>query len=823
MQNRTVIWSVCFCLGLPIGVMPAAAEEVDTVPGTLQGRSQIRETDVVDAARTVANWQAQIAQSLVQITGVRLENAETGLSLVLETTGELPAPATRSVGNALIVDIPNAALNKNFQQAEPIAGVALISVMTLPGDRVRIAITGTDAPPTVQISSAATGLTFAVTTGTTTGAGQNEEIELVVTGQQEDGYAVRRSSVGTRTDAELRDVPQSIQVIPRQVIEDQGAIDIGDVLRNVSGVTANGEGIRGLSAAERGIPGLFVDGNRQARLSAFDLSNVEQVEVLKGPASVLYGQGEPGGIVSVVTEQPQPEAAYEVEVTAGNFDFYRGTLDFTGPLNDDRSILYRLNVAYQNQGSPVDFIQDERFAIFPVLSFQLSERTSLILEGAYQTISRRQDPGLPDASLPLGEVPISRFLGEPDAPGVTNIAASIGYRLEHQFSDDWSLRHQFKADFASFDEYFIGLGDLEADNRTVSRSVSRFRGADETYTARVEVLGETAIGIVEQDLLFGVEYTRRVTDSYFIDRELSSIDLYDPDYGNFSRSAFEPTDEEIGRPGTSNSIGIYAQDLVAIGDRVKILLGGRFDLLQDSGFNFSESEQEVTNFSPRIGIVYQPIEPISIYANYARSFSPQFGIDREGNPFVPITGEQFELGIKAELTDRLAATLSAYQITRANDFIADPVNDEFDIQIGESRSRGIELDLRGEVLPGLSLIATYAYVDAEITKDPSGLEGSQLPGVPQHSGSLWTVYELQEGSLEGLGFGAGVFYADQSLKDAGNLEINPSSWRTSALFYYRRDNWRVQLNIDNIFNAEYAENSRREEPFTIRGTVAVTF
>ncbi|MBD2091395.1 TonB-dependent siderophore receptor [Microcoleus sp. FACHB-1515] len=775
-------------------------------------------------ATTIDEWRAQIAQATVSVTDVRMEITEAGLSIALDAEGTLAPASTSTIGNALIVEIPNATLTREaFEQAEPIEGIALVEVINLPG-RLRIAITGIDAPPIAQIISAEAGLRLDVAVGSAAERAEEDAIEIVVTGEQEEGYAVPNASAGTRTDAALRDVPQSIQVVPRQVIEDQGAIDLGDVLRNVGGVTANGDSIRGLGANERGIPGVFVNGDRQARFSPFDVSNVERVEVLRGPASVLYGQGEPGGIVSVVTEQPQTEPAYEVEARLGNFDFYRSTLDFTGPLNDDRTILYRLNVAYQNAGSPVDFVQNERFAIFPVLRFQLGDRTAFTLEGAYQTISGRQDPGLLDVPLPLGELSISRFLGEPDFPSATNEAVSIGYRLEHELSDDWLIRHQFRADFADFDEYFIGLNELEADNRTVSRFASRFRGSDEVYTARAEVLGEITTGIVEQDLLVGVEYTRRVTDSYFIDRELSAIDLYDPDYGNFSLDDFEPTDGEISPPGSSNSVGIYAQNLAAIGDQIKILLGGRLDWIQDSGFNFSEAEQEVTNFSPRVGIVYQPIEPLSLYANYAQSFSPQFGIDRQGNQFVPISGEQFEIGAKAEFLDgRLAATLSAYQITRANDFVPDPIDDNFDIQIGESRSRGIEFDLRGEPLSGLNLIATYAYIDAEITEDPSGFEGSQLPGVPEHSGSLWAVYELQEGTLEGLGLGAGVFYADESLVDVGSTETNSSSWRTAALLYYRRDNWRVQLNVDNLFDAEYSRYSRREEPFTIRGTVSVTF
>jgi iron complex outermembrane recepter protein len=818
MSDRRVFqYLVCISLGMFLMVRVQSAEA--------------QANDLESTAQTVTEWQAQMPRSIVLVTGVQIEVTESGLNIVLETDGgQLPVPKTRVVGNDLIADIPNAVLVKRFEQANPSQGIALIRVTNLPGKRVRVAIAGTDAPPTAQISPAPTGLAFRVTT--------EEEIEIVVTGEQEeDNYAVPNASVGTRTNTPLRDVPQSIQVVPRQVIEDQGITDLNDALRNVSGVSLQNELplIRGFDSTDN----VLSDGIRRTsslRIFDLDVSNVEQIEVLKGPASVLYGSGEPGGTINITTEQPLREPRYEIEGTIGNFDFYRSAIDLTGPLNDGRTILYRLNVAYENAGSFVDFLNYEQWSIFPVLSFQLGENTNLTLEGAYQPRSGNTlDEGLPAVGTvlpnPLGEVPRSRNLAEPDnRVDFTN--SYVGYLLNHEFSEDWSLRNRFRASFSDYEALEVFPGELAEDNRTVARTGQRANINNQTYTLQTDVLGQIKTGIVQHELLLGLELQRNIREDLFeFTEDVSSIDLFEPEYGSvFDLNNFEPSGDNL---FTDDLIGVYAQNLMSIGDRVKILLGGRFD------WAFNNTEDRLADssdysddnaFSPRVGIVYQPIDPVSFYASWSRSFSPQFGADRQGNPFVPIEGEQFEIGAKTEFLDgRLIATLAAYQITRQNDFVPDPDNPDFEIQIGEQRSRGIEFDLSGEPLPGLRLIATYAYTDATITEDTRGFEGNRSSNIPEHSGSLWAVYEIQSGSLEGLGLGAGIFVVGEREGDLENSFELPAYARTDLLLYYRQENWRVQLNVENLFDGNYFRSSASRnnvfygEPFTIRGTVSVEF
>ncbi|MCU0527807.1 MAG: TonB-dependent siderophore receptor [Elainella sp. Prado103] len=815
-------------------------------PAPMTQNSDLALSDRDQPATTVAEWMAQMEAARVQIIGVRIETTETGLQVVLETAeGGLSAPATRTIGNALIADIPNAVLalpeGDEFQQTNPIEGIALVSVTSLPNNRVRVAITGTEAPPTAEVRAEAQGLVLSVTPGTETDAAQDEDaIQVVVTGEQEEGYAVPNASVGTRTDTPLRDVPQSIQVITQQVLEDQNITNFQDALRNVAGVTPVvdfGEPIiRGFNST------VLRDGLSEQSANGYGIdfqSNVEQIEILRGPASVLYGSGDPGGVVNFTEKQPQPEPFYELGATIGNFDFYRSTLDFTGSLNSQRTILYRLNASYENSGSFIDFVDREEFAIFPVLSFQLGDNTGLTLDGSYRTATDFVDfYGLPlEGTIlpnPLGEIPRSRFLGEPDFDETNLTNWSIGYLLEHEFSEDWSVRNRFRYNYARVESQGIAFdtGELEDDNRTFNRVAASNQTTTETYTLRTDLLGQFQTGIIEHDILFGVEL-RRGTDNG-INRngtEIFPIDVFDPQYGNFGTDT-EATSSSI---STGDNIGIYAQNLLSIGEQIKVLLGGRFDVAFSRTVDrlfpeFSVTPDAVTGFAPRVGIVYQPIEPVSLYASWNRSFVPQFGTDRERNPFVPIEGEQFEVGVKTEfLNGRLAAILSAYQITRQNDFQPDPVDPNFSIQIGEQRSRGIDFDLRGEPLPGLQLIANYSYIDAEITEDTTGLQGNQVANIPQHSGSLWAVYEIQEGTLQGFGVGAGVFVVGDRQGNSRNTFELPSYALTNALLYYRRDNWRAQLNFENLFDTDYFVNSYTDNsaipgrPFTIRGTVSVTF
>lgn len=806
-------------------------------------------SDLEQPATTVDEWIAQIEQSAIRITDVQVNATDTGLEIALRTSEPLETPSTSTVGNALIADIPNAVLalpeGDEFQQADPTEGIALVSVTSLPNNRVRVAITGTDAPPIAEVRTEAQNLVLSVTPGSETDAAQQEDaIQVVVTGEQEEGYRVPTTSTATRIEASPLDVPQSIQVIPQQVLEDQGITQIGEALQNVSGIsppnrTTDSFGdsftIRGF---ERGRD-FFVNGLRSP-FGGFNINletaNVEQIEVLRGPASVLYGQAEPGGIVNLITEQPLDEPTYEVAGQFGSFEFYRPTVDFSGPLNSDGTVRYRLNFAYQSSGSFVDFVDVERYFVAPVLDFQLGENTTLAVEGIFLDNAGIADVGLPAIGTvldnPLGEIPRDRFLGDPEAGRLENRQfVNVGYRLNHQISDRWALRNAFRYDSLTVNQQYVSLFELAADNRTVNRGVFEAESLRESYIFQTDVVGTVNTGILEHELLFGIEASRLTDNGDFSSASIDPIDVFDPVYG-VSTGEFDLQSNRVLR---QSFVGVYAQDLIQIGDDVNVLLGGRFDWVDQisrEALTNRELSQGDTAFSPRVGIVYQPIDPLALYANFSRSFAPSGVGSRnpDGAPFDPTTGEQFEVGVKTELFDGgLTATLAAYQLTRQNITTPDPDRPGFDLQVGEQRSRGIELDVIGSPLPGLDLIATYAYIDAEITEDNSGNEGNRPVNVAEHSASLWAVYELQEGILEGLGFGAGLFFVGEREGDLENSFTLPSFVRTDIGLYYRRDNWRIGLNINNLFDVDYFTSSFDRlsvyygEPLTVQGTVSVTF
>jgi len=832
----TGIFSMVFAAGARAEMQPSpvSSEEATTAQHL---------DDMESPATTVEEWLAQMEAARVEITGVRVESTETGLQVILETAdGDLSVPTPETVGNALVAEIPNAVLalpeGDEFQATAPAEGIARVSVTAVGEDRIQVAITGTDAPPEATVSAEAGNLVWTVVPGIAQVGDTDDAIQIVVTGEQE-GYYVPNASTATRTDTPIRDIPQSIQVIPRQVLEDQGANEVIDALRNVPGATIlnplrNNGGtfvnLRGFQNADD----YFTNGRRS--FNGFlppSTSNIEQIEVLSGPASVLYGNAAPGGIINLTTKQPLAVPFYALDGTIGNFDFYRSTVDLSGPLNDSRSIRYRLNAEYENSGSFVSSLNTERFFVAPVLSFQLGDNTTLSLEGSYNRDFRVSYPGLPPegtvVSNPLGNVPLSRFLGEPDFPRTGSEQFDIGYRFEHRFSDTIRLRNSFNVSFFNSRRREINLRGLQEDNRTVNRSFFEADTDDEIYSLITDLTATLRTGSVQHDLLFGVEWLRNNPVFPLRFPGLSPIDLFEPNFDGELISS-----ETFTFFNRTNRVGVYGQNLITLADNLKVLLGGRFDWVRSTDGEIlasgeSSTSAENTAFSPRVGIVYQPIQPVSLYASWGRSFQPEFGISQTGETFDPTIGEQFEVGVKTEFLDgRLAATLAAYNLTRQNILTPDPDNSGFQIQIGEQRSRGIEFNLAGEPLPGLRLIAGYAYIDAEITNDTRGFQGNQPGNVPQHSGSLWAVYEIQNGNLEGLGFGTGVFVVGDRQGNLENTFTLPAYGRVDALLYYRRDNWRAQLNFQNLFDTNYIESGSTNSvspgaPFTIRGQVAVTF
>ena len=315
--------------------------------------------------------------ALVEITNVRLEQTETGLQVVLETAGgELPTPTTSTSGDALILEIANAVmLGEPVEKFAPAEGIAIVQVSALTDERVQVVVTGTDAMPEVVVGSNAAGLTLSVVPGVAQAGENSEAIRIVVTGEQDEGYNPSSASTATRTDTPLRDIPQSIQVVPRQVIEDRNARTLLETVETVSGVISSGTnfGIPAQSFTIRGFQqgGNFRNGYRD--VTEFELTGgtntIERAEVLKGPASVLFGQIEPGGIVNVVTRQPLDKPYYSLAFDLGNYEYYQPIIDLSGPITTDGTVLYRLIASYESAESIQDFVETDLTTVAPSFAF----------------------------------------------------------------------------------------------------------------------------------------------------------------------------------------------------------------------------------------------------------------------------------------------------------------------------------------------------------------------------------------------------------------------------------------------------------------------
>ncbi|MBP5975909.1 TonB-dependent siderophore receptor [Brasilonema sp. CT11] len=343
-------------------------------------------------------------------------------------------------------------------------------------------------------------------------------------------------------------------------------------------------------------------------------------------------------------------------------------------------------------------------------------------------------------------------------------------------------------------------------------------------------MGKFATGSIIHQPLLGIELNRTEGPEIYRDAILPPLDIFSP--VNNSVIPTDPLEAIFKDQYRIDTLGIYLQDQITLLDNLKLLVGGRFDFIEQKYDDFltsTSTSQSDQAFSPRVGLVYQPIPPISLYASYSSSFVPNFATSVSGSTFDPAQGTQYEVGVKADLSDRLSATLAAYQITKTNVLTTDPNNSDFSIVTGEQRSRGVELDVAGEILTGWKIIAAYAYTDAQITKDNQFPVGNLLNNVAKNTASLWTTYEIQRGSLQGLGFGLGLYYVGDRQGDLENSFVLPSYFRTDAALYYKRNNWKAAINIKNLFDEKYYETSGPRTviypgaPLTVLGTISVEF
>jgi len=774
-----------------------------------------------------------------QITNVRLLKASEAVEITLEASEAIELRSqSRAVGNTLVAEIENAVLTtpNGFRFEKPAAGITAIVVTQLQGNRVQVSVTGETGVPIIQIKPGAR-LILVVTPD------DGQEEEVTVTGSQAPSYLVPNASTATGTDTPILETPFSVQVVPQEVLRDQQVIRIEDALENISGVNFAGStsgreasfNIRGFGNPLGGSVPTLRDGYRiYGSFQAIpEVANLEQIEVLKGPASILYGQLDPGGIINLVSKKPLAKPFYEAELQLGNRGLVRPRFDISGPLTDDGKALYRLNAVYQHEQSFRDFDTDiTRFSIAPSLSLKIGDRTDLNLSLEYIRRNGPADFGVTQFRDGVAPIPRDRVINNPD-DSLKTAYLSLGYNLEHQFNNDWKLRNGFRYISYDYDFSVVALPFIVED-AAITRFYADQDGQDRSYSFYTNIVGNFRTGSVRHKLTAGVDLNRsksRILTLFDTDNPLP-LDIFNPDYNLVpkpNRSAIPLfSDQTV----TGDRLGVYLQDQTYLLENLILVAGLRYDSITEKTTSAATSEQTNQAVTPRVGLLYRPFKELSLFANYSQSFNPNTATTASGAVVEPERGRGFEVGLKTELfNQKVLATLTYFNITKENVAVADPNFPLFSIAVGEQKSQGVELDVIGEVLPGWKIIGSYAYTDAKVSNDSNpDIIGNRLFGIPKHNVSLWTTYEIQSGNLKGLGFGTGIDYVSDRFGDLANSYQVGDYLIGNLGIFYRRDRYRFALNIRNIGNAKYVRAAIGNqtgiefgEPFTIIGSVSVQF
>ncbi|MCX4146374.1 MULTISPECIES: TonB-dependent siderophore receptor [Paraburkholderia] len=642
------------------------------------------------------------------------------------------------------------------------------------------------------------------------------------------GLVGKRTTTGTKTDTPITEVPQTINVVTAQQIEMTGATDLNQALHYVPGFASFGSDSRtDLYAALRGFtPTLFVDGLQAPNTTPIanwrvDPYMIDSVTVLRGPASVLYGAGDPGAIVDVQTKQADGERVREVGVQIGNYARKQTMLDIGDRLDDDGKYAYRF-VGVARDGNALSGPNaDQRVALAPSLRWRPDSDTSLTLTATYlqdwNDISHNFLPAqgtvLPN---PNGQLSHDVYTGEPTFNDYRKKQWSLGYQFSHDLNSIWTLRQNLRWMHLSLDDASVFGGGLAEGSTT---DITRYAGLFQLNYSRFDIDNNAqarfGTGPLEHLLLLGFQYNRQTTtDSVWL-ALAPDLNLYNPVYTPVTTAIFSgPT--SFGRQDlhtAMNTFGVYAQDQVKW-NRWALTLGGREDwvnMQQDDHEASTQTKQDVSAFSGRVGLTYQGDYGLSPYVGYSTSFNPVIGVRMFGGGLPePTRGRQIEAGLRWQ-PPRKNLMLSAvvYQINQTNVVTPTPTNLDptgtSSVQTGEVRSRGIELNAVGDVSRELSIIASYIYQDVKNVKANDASLNNWPVDVPRprQMASLWTDWTWHTGALAGFGIGGGIRYQSASAGAPDNSLTVASYTLYDAALHYHTRNWRLALNVANLFDRHY--------------------
>ena len=667
------------------------------------------------------------------------------------------------------------------------------------------------------------------------------------------GYSAPPVASSAKINVPQFDLPVSIQTVPEQVIVDQNDTTLQEALENVSGVRGDNNNISGYVYNIRGFQttnvlrdGLLIG---EAIPLGYDTANLQAIEVLKGPASFLYGRSDPGGVINRVTKTPLDTPYYSITQELGSFDMLRTVWDLTGPVAapglEANGISYRVSGAYTDGGQWWDFTNTQHTFLAPAITWKIDPATTLTVEAEYNREDGRSNTGQPAVGMYPANIPVTRSFLEPNEPPDTVRSSLISYDFKHSFDNNWTITNRFLAARATLESTDMANNELLPDNMTLDRTILYQKLTGTNYSTNLDLTGKFYVLGARNDVLIGADYFYSFYNYIISANGTYPINIYAPIYGavptweftSAAAMAWQGTADQFTSFSASQNrqLGVYAQDSITLFDKLHILVGGRYDLADQHGgygpdfntaqLNYNTSQDDHNGaFSPRLGVNFQPVPWIGFYGSYTKSFGASNGFTPNGAVIPPEIAEGWEGGVKTELLDRrLTTTLAFFDITKSNVFTPDQnsLDPLLGRGIGLVRSEGVELDALGKITNEVSVIGSYAHIDEKVIQDipgPQSLLGLTTNNVAPNSGSVFLTYAFPAADLlHGWRVGGGVYAVGQRWGDDQDTFYLPAYARLDAFASYAAvfgptnvfgpTKWTAQINLKNIANTRYYEGN----------------
>ena len=630
------------------------------------------------------------------------------------------------------------------------------------------------------------------------------------------GFVARRGGTATKTDTPLIETPQAISVVTRDQMEAQGALTLRETTNYTAGVVSSYFDSRVDSFKVRGGDAVqYLDGLQRTygtyNSTKLDPYMLERVELLRGPSSVLYGQGGIGGVLNMVSKRPQSETQREVQLQLGSNARKQVAADFTGPIDTEGKWLYRLVAVNRDSGTQVDHAPDDRILVAPSLTWRPNADTSLTLQALYQKDKSGSLIGFfpwQGTLLPslYGQIPTSTFMGEPGFDRYDSRNTSLGYLFSHRLNDTWTFRQNLRStetkvvyntSYTSFTANRLtgrpARPVFNADQRTIERDLSSDINGGKMLLLDNQAEAHFKTGEVEHTVLLGADFQRNTTSKLSGRGTAGALDVYAPVYGNYTPPTSYTRSPEV----VQKQAGIYVQDQVKYGRWIGVL-GLRHDkaTTDTQGRPAAAADDKAT--TKRAGIVYLADGGWAPYLSYAESFLPLGGVDLNNTPFKPQRGKQWEAGVKWEPEGQRSSFMAAvYDLRDTNRKTTDPTNPLNSVQLGEVHVKGLELEYKRSIARDWDWIATYAYTDARVSRSNAADLGKRISGVPTHAASAWVTHRFSIGGVPGFSAGAGLRYIGKSW-DGMDAHPVPAVTLLDAMFAWDNGPLRVSLHVATL-------------------------